>query len=129
LFFASVGLGLRLGGFDGRMVLLTLAILGCGVFGKALGAVLPARLLGFGWRDSTGLGVMMNCRGLTELVVLNIGRSLHLISEPMFVAFLVLTLVTTAATGPLLTLVIGLGQRRGALSGRSDVPATPAVPG
>ncbi|MCA1704343.1 MAG: hypothetical protein LC808_14210, partial [Actinobacteria bacterium] len=51
---------------------------------------------------SVGLGIMMNCRGLTELVVITTGLSLGIIGQNLFVMFVVMTLVTTMMTGPLL---------------------------
>ncbi|HEY1573952.1 MAG TPA: cation:proton antiporter [Pseudonocardiaceae bacterium] len=69
---------------------------------KVLGAAVPGRLGGLDTRSATGLGVMTGCRGLTELIVLQIGLSLGVFSPDLFVLFLVMALVTTASTGPLL---------------------------
>jgi Kef-type K+ transport system membrane component KefB len=113
LFFASTGLRTdlwSLGGGAGWTVpaLLLLAAVG----GKLVGVALPARLAGLEPRSALGLGVMMNCRGLTEIVVLQLGLSLGVISRPLFVFFLVMTLVTTAMTDPLLRLLIPTDARR-----------------
>lgn len=77
-----------------------LVLLGVAVVSKALG-VLPATLcLGVAPRPATGLAVMMNCRGLTELIVLSIGYDAG--SDALFTALTVMTVVTTAGTGALL---------------------------
>jgi Kef-type K+ transport system membrane component KefB len=70
---------------------------------KFVGAAAPAALSGLDARTSAGLGVMMTCRGMTELIVLQLGLSLGIIPPNLFVLFLVMALVTTALTGPLLT--------------------------
>ena len=75
------------------------------VVGKVGGTYAAARLAGEGNRESLGLGVMMNCRGLTELVVLNVGLSLGVIDSRLFAVLVVMTLVTTVATDPLLRLL------------------------
>ncbi|MEW1691409.1 cation:proton antiporter [Streptomyces sp. NPDC091265] len=83
------------------------AILAVAVIGKWGGAAGAARLTGSDWRWSAAVGTLMNCRGLTELVVLGIGLEAGLISEPLFTLMVIMTLVTTAATAPLLRRVAG----------------------
>jgi Kef-type K+ transport system membrane component KefB len=73
-----------------------------GVAGKLTGVGVPARLVGLRPRAALGLAVMMNCRGLTEIVVLQLGLSHGLLSGELFTVFVVMALVTTAMTGPLL---------------------------
>jgi Kef-type K+ transport system membrane component KefB len=63
---------------------------------------LVGRLTKLTWRESAGLGVMVNCRGLTELVVVSAGLSLGIIGPDLFAMFVAMTLVTTIMTGPLL---------------------------
>jgi K+:H+ antiporter len=70
--------------------------------GKFGGALLAARFAGLGWRESAGLGVLMNTRGLMELIVLNIGLDLKVISPTLFAMMVLMALVTTAATTPVL---------------------------
>ncbi|MFG2273900.1 cation:proton antiporter [Streptomyces chartreusis] len=105
-FFAAVGLQTRL---QSVFSLSALGVLGIvllvAVVGKVGGTYAAARLAGEGNRESLGLGVMMNCRGLTELVVLNVGLSLGVIDSRLFAVLVVMTLVTTVATDPMLRLL------------------------
>ncbi|MBB5909064.1 cation:proton antiporter domain-containing protein [Actinoalloteichus hymeniacidonis] len=106
VFFAGIGLSTDLwdaaSGAGGLVMGLVLLV---AVGGKFLGVVLPALAVGTGARTALALGSMMNCRGLTEIVVLNLGLSLGVISADLFAAFLIMTLLTTAVTGPLLELL------------------------
>jgi Kef-type K+ transport system membrane component KefB len=70
--------------------------------GKFGGATLAARLTGHSWRDSASLGILMNTRGLMELIVLNIGLDLGVISPRLYTILVLMALVTTAMTSPLL---------------------------
>jgi Kef-type K+ transport system membrane component KefB len=72
------------------------------VAGKAGSAAIAARIVGLGWRDAAGLGILLNTRGLVELVVLNIGLDLGILSSVMFSLLVLMALVTTALTSPLL---------------------------
>jgi Kef-type K+ transport system membrane component KefB len=63
-----------------------------------------ARWTGMNWRDSFSLGALMNTRGLVELVVLNIGYDLGILSARAFALLVLMALVTTFMTGPLLSL-------------------------
>jgi Kef-type K+ transport system membrane component KefB len=70
--------------------------------GKFGGVTLVARLTGSDWRESSALGVLMNTRGLMELIVLNIGLDLKIISPTLFAMMVIMALVTTIATTPIL---------------------------
>jgi Kef-type K+ transport system membrane component KefB len=59
----------------------------------------PGRLTGLGWRDAGTLGVLMNMRGLTELIVLNVGVSMGVLDGRMYTIMVLMALVTTAAAG------------------------------
>jgi Kef-type K+ transport system membrane component KefB len=72
--------------------------------GKLGGSMFTARCTGLGWHDSFILGALMNTRGLVELIVLNLGLDLGILSPPVFTMLVIMALVTTAMTGPLLTL-------------------------
>jgi Kef-type K+ transport system membrane component KefB len=78
----------------------------CGVIillataGKLGGTLAAARLTGQSWRDSAALGVLMNTRGLMELIVLNVGLDLGIISPRLFAMMVIPALVTTVATTP-----------------------------
>lgn len=73
--------------------------------GKFGGTALAARLTGLGWRDSAVLGTLMNARGLVELIVLNIGLDLGILSPTLFTMLIVMAVVTTAMTSPVLSLI------------------------
>jgi len=111
LFFVVTGLRTEVGALD-RPVLwpLTLALLVVAIAGKWLGAMAAARYGGFSWRDSAALGALMNTRGLTELIVLNIGLDLGLISPALFTMLVLMALVTTFMTGPALRLLDPRGE-------------------
>ena len=84
--------------------------------GKFGGTLVAARLAGQTWRDSAALGVLMNTRGLMELIVLNIGLDLKIISPTLFAMLVIMALVTTIATGPLLELIARPKARKPALA-------------
>ena len=71
---------------------------------------MAARFGGVGWRESLGLGALMNTRGLLELIVLNLGLDLGILSPRIFAMMVLMALTTTAMTGPLLTLLRLGGQ-------------------
>ena len=75
------------------------------VAGKWGGSMLSARWNGMSWRESAAVGILMNTRGLVELVILNIGLDLGILSPPLFSIMVMMALVTTLMTTPLLTLV------------------------
>jgi Kef-type K+ transport system membrane component KefB len=81
------------------------------IAGKLGGATLSARAVGFSWRDSTAIGVLMNTRGLMEMVVLNIGLEIGVVSTNLFTMIVIMALVTTAMTTPLLDVLMGKSAR------------------
>jgi Kef-type K+ transport system membrane component KefB len=103
LFFALVGINVQTGFLANlRDFLVCGLITAVAIISKMGITTLLARLTKMTWRESAGLGVMMNCRGLTELVVLSTGLSLGIIGQKLFTMFIVMTLATTIMTGPLL---------------------------
>jgi Kef-type K+ transport system membrane component KefB len=103
LFFAVVGLNVQIGFLGSSRDLLVCGLMIAVAITSKIGTTtLIARLMKLTWRESTGLGVMMNCRGLTELVVVSMGLSLGIIRQDLFAMFVAMTLVTTIMTGPLL---------------------------
>ncbi|HWU86462.1 MAG TPA: cation:proton antiporter [Kofleriaceae bacterium] len=103
LFFAFSGLRTEIGLLDhGRDWLLCLLVIVVACLGKFGGSIVAARLSGFGWRQSSAIGILMNTRGLVELVVLNIGYDLGLVSSTLFTMLVIMALVTTFMTSPLL---------------------------
>jgi len=83
----------------------------CGIFilvavvGKFIGSAFTAKILGETWRDSLSIGVLMNTRGLMELIVLNIGYEMGILPPPIFVMLVLMALVTTFMTTPSLSLI------------------------
>ena len=106
LFFVVTGLRTEVNALN-RPVLwaLTLLLIAVAIAGKFLGAMLAARYGGFSLRDSAAIGALMNTRGLTELIVLNIGLDLGVISTQLFTMLVVMALVTTFMAGPILRLI------------------------
>jgi K+:H+ antiporter len=106
LFFVVTGLKTQVTALNRpELWLLTLALIGVAVVGKFLGAAFAARFSGFKLRDSAAIGTLMNTRGLTELIVLNIGLDLGVISTQLFTMLVVMALVTTFMAGPVLRLI------------------------
>ena len=106
LFFASTGLRTEIGLLNsGEMWML------CGVFilvaivGKFGGTIISARFAKESWKDSFSLGAMMNTRGLMELVILSIGYEMRILPPTIFVMLVLMTLVTTFMTTPLLSVI------------------------
>ena len=104
LFFAFTGLRTQIGLLNGVSDwLVCLAIIGVATLGKLGGSAVTARLTGMNWSESLQLGALMNTRGLMELIALNIGYDLGILSPRIFTMLVIMALVTTALTGPLLT--------------------------
>ncbi|MFF0018057.1 cation:proton antiporter [Streptomyces sp. NPDC005374] len=102
VFFIVTGLGVNLNGLGAREYLELPVIVAVACAGKLLGAMTPARLLGLSWRESRALGLLMNTRGLTELIILNAAVQLGVLDSRMFTMMVVMALVTTALASPLL---------------------------
>jgi Kef-type K+ transport system membrane component KefB len=108
VFFAATGLRTSLGLLDRPADwLVFLLLLAIAIAGKFGGASLAARFTGASWRESLSLGALMNTRGLMELIVLNIGLDLGILSPRIFSMMVLMALVTTAMTGPLLSWFLG----------------------
>jgi Kef-type K+ transport system membrane component KefB len=104
LFFALTGLRTRIDLLTGRSALgYGFAILLVAVAGKWVGATASARMVGVNWRDSLGLGVLMNTRGLVELVILNAALDLGVCSPQLFTMMVLMALITTFMTSPILS--------------------------
>ena len=103
LFFAYSGLKTEVGLLNSPdKWLLCLAVIGVAIIGKYVGTYFAARVSGIDKRESAALGWLMNTRGLTELIVLNIGLELKVISPLLFTMLVIMALVTTFMTSPLL---------------------------
>jgi Kef-type K+ transport system membrane component KefB len=102
-FFAFAGMRTEIGLLSGwgAWIICGLIIV-VATMGKVGGALVAGRATGLSWRDSAGLGVLMNTRGLMQLIVLNVGLDLGVISPTLFTMMVLMALVTTMATTPIL---------------------------
>ena len=102
LFFVSTGLKTEIGLLNSPELwqLCGLFIL-IAILGKVCSATLTARFVGETWKDSLYIGALMNTRGLNELIILTIGYELKILPQPIFVMFVIMTLVTTFMTNPI----------------------------
>jgi Kef-type K+ transport system membrane component KefB len=106
LFFVFTGLRTEIGLInDAYLWKVTAGIILVAVVGKFIGSALAARFIGQNWRDSLTIGALMNTRGLMELVVLNIGYELGVLSPQIFTMMVIMALVTTFMTGPALDII------------------------
>jgi Kef-type K+ transport system membrane component KefB len=111
LFFALTGMKTRLDLLTGITIWeWTGIILLLAVVGKMGGAIAAARWTGHDWRNSIALGALLNTRGLVELIVLNIAYNAHVFSPTLFTMLVVMALVTTMITVPVLN-VLRIGKR------------------
>lgn len=106
LFFVFTGLRTQIGLInDPYLWQVTGFIILVAVVGKFLGSALAAKFVGQSWRDSLTIGALMNTRGLMELIVLNIGLDLKVLTPEVFTMMVIMALVTTFMTGPALDLI------------------------
>jgi Kef-type K+ transport system membrane component KefB len=122
LFFAFTGLKTQIGLLNSSSAWLVcgLVIL-VAVAGKVGGSVLAAKFTGQSWPDSLSLGALMNTRGLMELIVLNIGYDLGVLSPTIFTMMVLMALVTTFMTSPALSIIQHIQWKPG-LTGVKSVP-------
>jgi len=112
-FFAFTGMRTEIGLLSGRYEWVVCAIIiAVATTGKWGGAVVGARLTALSWRESSALGVLVNTRGLMELIVLNVGLELGVISQTLFTMMVLMALITTIATTPLLRRILVLPDYR-----------------
>ena len=103
LFFAFTGLRTSIGLLNGVQMWFYLGlIILVAIAGKFGGSTMAARATGMGWREAGGIGILMNTRGLMELVLLNIGLDIGVISPALFTMLVIMALTTTFMTAPFL---------------------------
>jgi Kef-type K+ transport system membrane component KefB len=113
LFFAFTGLRTQIGLLnEGHLWIVCFSVIAVAIVGKFGGTSMAARFGGMTWKDSFSLGVLMNTRGLMELIVLNIGYDLGILSPEIFAILVLMALTTTFMTGPALTGINKLFDRR-----------------
>ena len=105
VFFIVTGLDVNLRTLDGRGALELVAVLAVAIVGKGVGAYAGARAVKEPHHRAAALGVLMNTRGLTELVILSIGRETGILDDQMYALLVVMAVTTTVMTGPLLKVV------------------------
>ena len=106
LFFAFTGLRTSIGLISGpEMVLYCGLVFLVAVAGKFGGSMIAARVMGTPWREAASIGVLMNTRGLIELVILNIGLDIGVLTRPLFSIMVLMAVGTTLMTTPLLSLI------------------------
>jgi len=106
VYFVVTGLAVDIGGLHGRDWADLALLVTAACVGKVVGAGVPARRIGLSRRESLGVGVLMNVRGLTELIILNIGLSLHVLDDRLFTVMVLVALLTTGLAGPLLPVLL-----------------------
>ena len=114
LFFSYTGLRTNVGAL-GVNLGLTALVIALAIAGKVGGAFLGARITGFDVRNALALGVLLNTRGLVELIVLNVGLDLGLLPPALFSMMVIMALVTTAITTPALKAVLPQDYQRSPL--------------
>jgi Kef-type K+ transport system membrane component KefB len=122
LFFAFTGLRMNLHNLKGgTMWLYCGVIILVAVSGKLGGSMIAARAAGANWQDAAGIGILMNTRGLMELIILNIGLDIGVISPVLFAMMVLMALVTTFMTTPLLEWVCPMEVMRAELAQLEEV--------
>jgi Kef-type K+ transport system membrane component KefB len=120
VFFALAGLSTTPDAFAGTALPTMLLILAAAVIGKVLGAGGGARIAGLGWREANAVGSLMNARGLMELIVMKVGLDAGVIGFEIFTMLMVMAIVTTLMTTPMLTFFL-----RGSASATVESRETP----
>jgi Kef-type K+ transport system membrane component KefB len=123
IFFALAGLSTTPAAFVGTGLSALLIVLGAAVAGKILGGAAGARIAGYPWRTAFAVGSLMNARALMELIVMKVGLDAGVIGPDLFTMLMVMAILTTFMTGPLLTLFVGKNWAQE--SGSADTVARP----
>jgi len=124
VFFVVSGLSTDIGAMRAGDIGLLVVVIVIAIVGKMIAGTLASRAAGLAWRDSKVIGVLLNTRGLTELIVLNLGLQAGIIGERLYTIFVLMALVTTAMTGPLL---LWLRRKDAAVSAEEEVPVDAAA--
>jgi Kef-type K+ transport system membrane component KefB len=107
MFFVYSGLSTKIGLVNTPTLWgITALIITIAVLGKGIACMLAAKMAGESWRESATIGVLMNARGLMELIILNIGLEKGIISETLFTIMVIMAIVTTLMASPLVNLLL-----------------------
>lgn len=129
LFFLITGLSLDVGGLGVSALIVFVVVCAIASLGKLGPGYAAARAGGLGRQDAAAVAVLVNTRGLTELIALNVGLSVGLIDQRLFTVLVLMAVLTTVLTAPLLT-ATGVPSREAVVAGPLPVPAPPpASPG
>jgi Kef-type K+ transport system membrane component KefB len=104
VFFALAGLHTTADAFAGAGAIGLVLVLAAAIFGKVFGGAAGARIAGMGWSEAFAVGSLMNARALMELIVMKVGLDIGVIGSEVFTLLMVMAIVTTLMTTPLLTL-------------------------
>lgn len=116
IFFAFTGLRTQIGLLNtAHLWAMCAFVIFVAILGKFGGTTISARIVGQSWKDSLSLGALMNTRGLMELIVLNIGYDLGILSPQIFAILVLMALCTTFITGPCLNLINHLFRKEEAV--------------
>jgi hypothetical protein len=128
IYFVVSGLSINLSTIGSSGLEELAAILVVAIVGKLVGAYLGAQLTGVRGRNAGVIATLMNTRGLTELVILGVGLQLHILTKPLYTLMVVMALVTTAMSGPLLKAIYPdrVMQRDLAAADRAELAGGPA---
>lgn len=103
IFFTNTGLNTKIGSFDNGTAWFACALVSLvAIAGKLGGCTLGARWAGSSWREGLSIGALMNTRALMGLIAINVGKDLGLLNDKLFTMFIIMCLLTTATTGPML---------------------------
>jgi Kef-type K+ transport system membrane component KefB len=102
VYFAIAGMGVNVSGFEMNNLFELAVLVGLACATKIAGTMLGARWAGLTWRDGLPLGVLMNTRGLIEVVVLNIGLAAGLLDETLYSELILMAVIATLMTGPII---------------------------
>ena len=128
IYFVVSGLSINLSTIGSSGLEELAAILVVAIVGKLVGAYFGAQLTGVRGRNAGVIATLMNTRGLTELVILGVGLQLHILTKPLYTLMVVMALVTTAMSGPLLKAIYPdrVMQRDLAAADRAELAGGPA---
>jgi Kef-type K+ transport system membrane component KefB len=122
VFFAFTGMRTQVGLLsNGQDWLVCLAIIAVATIGKFGGSVVAGRFVGLSWRDASAIGLLMNTRGLVELIVLNLGLDLGVITPKVFTMLVLMALITTFMAVPILDRLLGREGFHGATMKTGDL--------
>lgn len=127
LFFTYSGLNTKIGLLNSWYLWgMCLAVLAAAILGKWAACTLAARATGISKREAMGIGILMNARGLMELIIINIGLQRGIISEGLFAVLVIMAVVTTLMASPIFERLVGSRRPEDGEGSRPD-PVAPAA--